>query len=51
MEVDEGPRVCVVVTCPTAPGATPEETAAAIAHAVRRVAPGADIYHHTPEED
>lgn len=50
MEVDEEPRVYVVITCPTPHGATPADTAAAIAHAVRKVAPGADIYHHAPEE-
>jgi hypothetical protein len=42
-------RVCVVVTCP-APHGDPGTMAAAIAHAVRRVAPGAEVFHHTPEE-
>ncbi|WP_435110197.1 hypothetical protein [Nocardiopsis synnemataformans] len=42
-------RVCVVVTC-SAPHGDPDDMAAAIAHAVRRVAPGAHVFHTTPEE-
>lgn len=43
------PRVCVVVSAPG--GADPEDTAQAIAFAVQRVAPGADVYTTTSKEE
>ena len=43
------PRVCVVVSAPG--GADPEDTAQAIARAVQKVAPGADVYTTTSKED
>lgn len=39
-------RVYVVVSAPA--GSDPEETTRAIAHAARKAAPGADVYHCTP---
>lgn len=49
MEVTEEPRVCVVVSAP-AGGADPAELAEAIVYAVRRAAPGADVYYTTTKE-
>lgn len=43
------PRVYVMVSAPG--GINPEDTAQKIAHAVRKVAAGADVYINTTEEE